>query len=159
MPNHVTTVITGPQKALASLLDDAGRVDFEYLVPPPANLEKGGCSGQHEPGVVCWYSWNVENWGTKWNAYSSEVSEGRLRFDTAWAHPDPVIRALALKHPDVTFSVEYADEDLGHNLGSYEITGTARVERPIDDPNDFAAQLKYGQSYAELRAEWDEDDE
>ncbi len=159
MPNHITTIITGPQQALSSLLDDIGRVDFEYLIPLPENYEQGGCTGQHAPGVVCWYSWNIENWGTKWNAYDSEVTEGRVKFETAWSHPWPVMQALSLKHPDVEFEVKYADEDLGSNLGHYrmkngEQTGEA-FEPQSPEALEFASQLLYGKPYAELRAEWD----
>lgn len=157
MPNHVTTEITGPQTALASLLNDAGEVDFSFLIPPPENIERGDCSGfQHAPGAVCWYDWNIAHWGTKWNAYSSEVTGGKVRFDTAWSHPLRVMLALFDKHPDVAFEVKYADEDLGSNLGHYVVRDGSIVDCPIEDPNEFAAQLKYGQSYAELRDEWDE---
>lgn len=161
MPNHVTTEVSGNHRALVSLVNDGGVVDFSCLLPEPENIERGGCSGSHEPGVVCWYSWNVETWGTKWNAYSSTVTEGLLHFDTAWSHPDPVILALSEKHPDETFEVKYADEDLGYNLGHYFIRGGRRVQETVlDDGSDealeFAAQLKYGQSYAELQAEWED---
>lgn len=158
MPNHITTSISGPQKALSSLLNDAGEVDFSYLVPPPANLETGGCNGQHAEGVICWYTWNTQNWGTKWNAYCSEVAEDRVQFDTAWSHPYPVIEALALEHPDVAFEVKYADEDLGSNFGHYTITADSIVEHEIEDPLEFASQVKYSQSYAELKAQWDDDE-
>lgn len=153
MPNHVTTEIRGDQRALSSLLNDAGNVDFTYLVPEPANLETGGCSGTHAPGIVCWLSWNVENWGTKWNAYDTEVTPGLVRFDTAWSHPLPIIAALSAKHPDETFEVKYADEDLGVNLGHYTVTGGHVVEHPVADPDEFAAQLKWGLSYAEWQGE------
>lgn len=162
MPNHITTIVTGPQQALASLLDDAGKVDFSFLVPPPVNIETGGCSHgftfgervEEQPdGTICWYAWNVNNWGTKWNAYDSEVTEGRVQFDTAWSHPYPVMKALAAKHPDVEFEVQYADEDLGSNLGHYKLHGDEVIEYPVVDPLEFASHVKYGQSYAELQAD------
>ncbi|MFQ9830242.1 MAG: hypothetical protein ACLRXR_09100 [Alistipes putredinis] len=40
-------------------------------------------------------------------------------FGTAWSTPEPIIKALSVKYPDVTFEVEYADEDVGNNVGSY----------------------------------------
>lgn len=165
MPNHVTTEIRcADPRALAALLTDGGEVDFSFLVPPPANLETGDCSGKHEPGVVCWYEWNSANWGTKWNAYSSDVDTERVRFETAWSHPLPVIETLSLKFPRARLEVEYADEDLGHNLGRYamingKIVFDVTPAEGSDAANDFAARLKYGRSYAELRAEWDADDD
>lgn len=115
MPNHITTIITGPATILDHLtrtrtaqeiaeineredkreqffrergqssrftrrtLDPTERIiDFGILIPQPDNLEQDSCSGTHAPGVVCWYEWNPENWGTKWNGYNYkyETSDG-----------------------------------------------------------------------------------
>lgn len=34
-----------------------------------------------------WYRWNIDNWGTKWNAYDVEIYEDTIVFYTAWAPP------------------------------------------------------------------------
>jgi hypothetical protein len=157
-------------------LDDmSGRVvDFAMVIPEPENIFHGGCDGQHphrdESGreLVCWYSWNVDAWGTKWNAYSPEVepTEGdlcRVKFQTAWSHPFPVVEALALKFPDEEIYVEYADEDFGSNLGTYLIKGgeVYGVNQPADynsaEAKELAARVLYGRPYAEVQAEWDAD--
>jgi hypothetical protein len=99
-------------------LDDRGTTNgedypvlvFDLIVPPPANIEKGSCSGKHEDGEVCWYTWHLENWGTKWGAYSQSHYELRyfdsgneaegiygrldLRFETAWSQPTPIFEAI-----------------------------------------------------------------
>jgi hypothetical protein len=153
-------------------------VDFAKIIPEPEDIFQGGCNGQHphpkEGGgfySACWYNWNVEHWGTKWNAYDTEVSgtEGDravVQFDTAWAHPVPVIVALSQRFPDETLEVMYADEDLGYNLGAYtmrngEILSEDDVEPGSEKALELAAQIKYGKSYAEMKAEWgdDEDDD
>lgn len=80
---------------------------FELIVPQPENIEVGGCSGQHAENEVCWYTWNLEHWGTKWGAYNSDHHELRffenvegvyarldLRFDTAWSQPTPIFAAI-----------------------------------------------------------------
>ena len=173
MPNHITNEITcDDQRALSSLLNDGGQVDFAVLIPPPENIETGGCAHHFDrsadpdvpqpDGTVCWYQWNIARWGTKWNAYDQEVTEGKLRFDTAWSHPYPVVEALSKKHPDTKFEVKYADEDLGCNLGHYMIIDGQMTEiedySSYDDKSkEFAARLKYGRSYDEMRAEWGED--
>lgn len=105
-------------------------VDFAAIVPPPPNIETGGCTGTHADGVVCWYEWNVANWGTKWGGYSAsdKALPGdlcELRFDTAWSHPYPIITALAARHPGEPIYVQYADEALGRNLAAYVIIGGA----------------------------------
>lgn len=63
-----------------------------------------------------WYSWSVENWGTKWNAYEQEepvLAPGgksvTYEFETAWATPTPVLKALVDKYP-VAISVNVGGE-------------------------------------------------
>ena len=165
MPNHITIVINAPEEVIAALVDQEAErvVDFNRLVPQPENIEKGDCSGKHAPGVVCWYEWNVKYWGTKWNAYGEEVrSPTELKFETAWSHPVPIIQALHNRFPSATIDVRFADEDLGQNLGHYRIVDgevrpveefTAGSEKALD----FAAQVSYGKSYAEVKAEWEDD--
>lgn len=141
--------------------------DFTMVIPQPANIETGNCSGQHEPGIICWRGWSINNWGTKWNAYDTKFEDhedgtATLQFDTAWSHPYPVLEALSVKFPHHQMGVAYADEDLGYNLGSYFITNGARTELEdlefgSNEALEFAAQIKYGKTYAELRTEWDED--
>lgn len=145
-------------------------VDFEMLVPSPPNKEVGACTRQHAPDEVCWYSWNIDNWGTKWAAYDSEISEPDddgmmiVQFDTAWSHPLPVVEALSRKFPDESIDVMYADEDLGQNLGMYtiqngEITYEAPVREGSPEALELACQIKHGMSYAEWKAQWDEDED
>lgn len=146
-------------------------VTFEKLIPPPdhPDYRSGGCSHAHvsmfNPGVEehpnCWYVWNTANWGTKWGPYDQEVQPGIVRFDTAWSHPFPVIQALSRKNPSAEIHVQYADEDLGSNCGEYwmvdgSITQQTELETRDDEAADFAARVKYGKSYAEMKKEWGE---
>ena len=63
-----------------------------------------------------WYSWCVENWGTKWNAYGDiEVDRKdedfvEIRFETAWSPPVPVYATLAEKFPDLNIAAYWSDE-------------------------------------------------
>ena len=74
-------------------------------------------------GYKNWYDWNRANWGTKWDAYEPYVNamtdEIFLSFMTAWSTPEPIFRKLAEQYPDLLIEIEYADEDLGYNCGSY----------------------------------------
>ena len=70
-----------------------------------------------------WYSWSVDNWGTKWNAGETSYDGGVLEFETAWSTPEPVMIELSDMNPDITFIVEYADEDIGSNCGKYTLKG------------------------------------
>lgn len=113
-------------------------LDFRLVVPDPPNKETGGCSGEHEEGVVCWYTWNLENYGTKWNAYSHSHFQlrwfpddkdevyGRLDlvFETAWSQPTPIFAAIEQRwgvkvhavtqdeggYPDVEYGDPYGEE-------------------------------------------------
>jgi len=71
-------------------------------------------------GADNWYDWAVENWDTKWNAYSVGKWKGnRLYFETAWAPPLKVIQKLSSMFPEATFSIHYVDEG-----GAFDNTST-----------------------------------
>ena len=75
-------------------------------------------SNEQTYGHRTWYSWAIENWGTKWNAYSIDLLPPNvIRFDTAWSTPEPIIKALSKMFPDYKFEIEWADEDTGYNVG------------------------------------------
>lgn len=69
-------------------------------------------------GYASWYDWCIANWDTKWNAYDNET-EGTdcIKFSTAWANPEPVIRKLAEMYPGIKIEHWWADEDTGNNTG------------------------------------------
>ncbi len=74
-------------------------------------------------GTDNWYDWKCFNWGTKWGAYSIEQGEGNsIIFTTAWSTAYPVILELSKMFPEVTITLEYADEDFGYNCGLIEFT-------------------------------------
>ncbi len=66
-----------------------------------------------------WYSWCIDNWGTKWNAMDVEIYTyaNEIRFQTAWSAPEPVIAKLAELFPDITIHFLWSDEDIGSNCG------------------------------------------
>lgn len=98
-----------------------------------------------------WYQWQIENWGTKWNAYdlsrkryydypadtNYDIRTSTIVFDTAWNTPRPVFDALFAKFPDLTFEIHYADEAIGENCGI--IRGKSGVcSENIDRTGDVA---------------------
>lgn len=103
MPNHVTNRIEFPA-ALADAVRERcfrdGSFTFETLIPCPAHVYLADISADDEEDFPCnWDSWNRQNWGTKWDAYSSSLAVdgdvARLTFDTAWSAPRPVVVAFA----------------------------------------------------------------
>lgn len=93
MPNYVTTKLVASDAVIQHLF-------FGYL---------------HSMGFA------KEEWGTMWNAYQTHVEGDMLSFDTAFAHPDPVIKALSERFPHEVIKVAYAGEDIGVNCGYYTI--------------------------------------
>lgn len=95
--------------------DEAYRqhICFENIVPPPDDPayrdEPSQKEAQNSPNW--WYTWNVENWGTKWGSYDTElIDERTIQFDTAWSPPLPVIETLSKKYPQIKFELSSFDE-------------------------------------------------
>lgn len=75
-------------------------------------------------GSQTWFEYCINSWGTKWNACDVEwKSNDHVRFQTAWSMPRPVYEKLHELFPDIQFSVDYADEDIGTNCGTLEYDG------------------------------------
>jgi len=92
-------------------------------------------------GHATWYSWNTENWGTKWNAYNQNDernTEDTIYFQTAWCSPVNLISELSNKFPCVIIKLCYADEDSGCNTGRFTFSKgeTIEVHKPINRSNE-----------------------
>ena len=75
-------------------------------------------------GASTWYDWCWDNWGTKWNSSDAYWEDSKcVSFNTAWNAPTPIFKKLSELFPDVTFTVEYADEDVGSNCGIIKYDG------------------------------------
>lgn len=73
-------------------------------------------------GAINWYRWCILNWGSKWNAYDSYITEqgdccAAIKFFTAWSGVPNIINKLTEMFPTFTFEYKYADEDMGYNCG------------------------------------------
>jgi hypothetical protein len=85
-------------------------------------------------GHCDWYGWQTANWGTKWNAYEQYSDDANvIEFDTAWSTPYSLLVNLSKMFPQVTFEVEYADEDFGYNVGRYVLLNGEIEEENIPD--------------------------
>jgi len=92
-------------------------ISFEKILPKPKDIGDG------------WYDWCVENWGTKWDVSETyENDEGYICFDTAWSTPHEIIFELCLRYTDLTFEVQFADENLGSNCGMYKLQNGEEIE-------------------------------
>ena len=119
-------------------------------------------------GHCDWYGWQTANWGTKWNAYEQhEIDANVIEFDTAWSTPYSLLVNLSKKYPQVTFEVEYADEDFGYNVGKFVLLDGETIDQNIPDGGsqeaiEMAMDIKGDEEYyleSYLVDEADEDGE
>lgn len=156
MPNWVTNRIEAPKYIIDELMsvneNGTDFFDFNTIIPMPSNIFQGDL-GQKERelyGSDNWYDWSYENWGTKWNASdSSRESDIVLTFNTAWAHPFPIINKISRMYPDNEFLIAYADEDMGYNLDVY----TVKNGEPIKE-SSVAEGTSLAQILASLIIDW-----
>lgn len=108
--------------------------DFNTIKSMSDKVFKGDL-GQEELekyGSDNWYNWSINNWGTKWNAcdtyiegmteFSDSTAELRFSFNTAWSCPEPIYSEISKLYPNLSFDVEFADEDIGNNCGTIMIS-------------------------------------
>lgn len=103
-------------------------------------------------GHDSWYDWRIENWGTKWGAYDIYVGENVIEFDTAWNCPFEILDKLAeiCNKFDVGFVGKWADEDCGHNVGTFKTKDGLLYDEPAEDESNKAYEI-----YIELKGESD----
>jgi hypothetical protein len=122
-------------------------------------------------GYADWYGWQINNWGTKWNASDCiEFGDG-IEFNTAWSNPFSLLLALSKKYPEVRFDIRYSDEDFGYNVGEYTLQNGEELECNIPKGGTYEAyvmamDIQYGgvDEYFDCNEEifnelWSEDDE
>lgn len=94
-------------------------------------------------GFPTWYEWSIENWGTKWDVDADFECYGgtiELHFDTAWNTPVPIFKKLSEQFPNLVIYVEFADEDLGSNCGTYALWEGKIQEEELKD-YEFACMM------------------
>ena len=114
------------------------------ITPAQWELGKTAYENQSKYGAPTWYEWAISKWGTKWNAYDCvpcDVADDHteLCFLTAWSAPYPVLRRLSAQYPELSFSHEWADEDIGVNCGRHEYSNGCFMEEFYPKGDDAAA--------------------
>ena len=83
-------------------------------------------------GHPTWFGWANVNWGTKWNAFDTQVlSDDEIVFYTAWLAPMPVLRALSEMYPDSEIGLRYCDEDPFGAMGYASFANGQESDEPI----------------------------
>lgn len=97
---------------------------FQYLRPRPTEEDES------------WYGWNIENWGTKWDANIVdffETDEGiHIEFDTAWGPPTALYEYLY--ENDWEVSAQYYEPGMAF-VGSFDDGAEIYCEYDFNDEN------------------------
>lgn len=117
MPNWCTNnlSVTGDFKQVQEFYEksknEKGEFTLNGLHPLPSNIDENEASAM--PG---WYSWRVNNWGTKWDVdaiVNCEPSEAypslEVSFDSAWSPPVEWLRHVAALYPELEFRMDYME--------------------------------------------------
>jgi hypothetical protein len=136
----------------------------ETTSPSPSNaalIEKYGASD--------WYSWCVENWGTKWDVCDGEAfftvedeTEASGFFNTAWSPPIPVFNKLT----ELEFDIDFLYKEEGAVFAGHYTSdsGDYYVEYDFSNPNwkeeiDDDELVEYLESAYEYYLEYLEEEE
>lgn len=131
MPNHITNCLEishkDPKKIkwLKSCWNKKeNHLDFGKIIPTPKNYYDGSIGFSKDgsvptkeevaaKGQIDWYTWNIDNWGTKWNSYQGTLYDSKdkfvCQFLTAWGPPEPIFDKLT----DMGFEVKGLWKDEG----------------------------------------------
>lgn len=164
MPNYVynsLTIKANNKKELDAFLQKAKHEDGEFsfwnfITPPQEALDSGEYWGTNgwEDGERYgdthnnWYHFNYREWGTKWDAFEVDLSGHYsdelahiITFTTAWAHPEPVFKAIAEQHPELEFDFSW-EEEQGWGGAGIGTSGHFSITEEYDIPNCHAEYVE-----------------
>ncbi len=121
---------------IASLVQGNENQKDKYL-----SMYKTWYNNWKQYGYPDWYDWRINHWGTKWNACYSDSLDTLMpkkgyngsytmeyTFETAGTMPEPFFTALSKLFPDITIEVQYANEDIGADVGMMSFEGGEILE-------------------------------
>ena len=182
MPNWCgnTLVLKHEDPAMIKRAEDAfARGEFcQEFVPCPQALRDTSSPNSNDDvdqliekyGYADWYSFNVNEWGTKWDFGSpdgiNDVQENEivLYFDSAWAPPVRLMEKLEelgfevdlmYYEPGMAFCGRYRDGDDDY----YEYSNMNADEIDIEIPSDINEAFNIAENMRDWEAENAEEDE
>jgi hypothetical protein len=153
MPNWCDNVatITGPASVIKEIKEILKSNDpdlLNYMVPQP-----------RFEGESDWYSWNIENWGTKWEISSPTINEDSddsisFGFMTAWGPPIAAFETWGRGQENVTFQLDYFEPGM-------EFVGTATYDGEFFDDEciNNSSDSEYYKNKVRDEWGWEEDEE
>ena len=107
------------------------------------NLGRTAFQNEQKYGSKSWFEFHIQEWGSKWNSYNSEMAEDNtIEFNTAWTNVKPVVLALSQKFPDIEMNYRWADEDIGLNMGNVTFKGGECIDE-ISFKNDSKEAIEF----------------
>ena len=106
-----------PEPNWATTPNKDGEVPVAREYPYPPQFPKSGKTDDR------WYDWRIQNWGTKWDAYSMCIDDCdmpngfEVEFETAWAPPEEVCNAIREQFDDLSMSWFY--DEPGCEIAGY----------------------------------------
>jgi hypothetical protein len=91
-------------------LEEVATCDDEWVVHRAKEIIQN-IKAFEQTGYHDWYSWNLDNWGVKWdasNCKSKELSDFNtiiFEFDSPWGTPEHFVRELSKLFPNATFEM------------------------------------------------------
>ncbi len=136
MPNWCENrlAIAGSSEEVQKFLDRVGdeiKMLESHLPTPPELLENDGVFTDEQKllfkekyGARDWYDWRVNNWGTKWEIDSANITcdedglYGDIRcvcldFLSAWAPPEEGIISISKMYSRLLFNLSYEEPGMG----------------------------------------------
>jgi hypothetical protein len=183
MPNWCNNSVTfrGEKEDLDKfekfLNDKNGKDWFDFFLPCPQELKDGGPVGlsakpdenakalEEKYGASDWYTWSVNNWGTKWNCDAQDWTRNEdtitFWFDSAWSPPTDLYSFIC-NDTDFSVDAEYHEEGMAF-VGRF-IDGEDETYEysDLDSLNEIPDDLVNNWNIREMledRAVWEEENE
>ena len=117
-PHWPTTPLT--EESAKGLVYDRGKVGE---LPVPATHDRGSHFKSTGRSDDRWYDWRLRHWDTKWDCYDLGMSDHDLphgfevQFNTAWAPPEEICRAMRKQFPDT--DIQWFYDEPGEEIAGY----------------------------------------
>jgi len=117
-PHWPTTPLT--EETAKGLIYDRGEVGE---LPVSGTHDRGPYFKSTDRSDDRWYDWRNQNWDTKWDCYDLGMCDHDLpngfevQFNTAWAPPEEICRAIRKQYPDT--DVQWFYDEPGEAIAGY----------------------------------------
>jgi hypothetical protein len=117
-PHWPTTPLT--EESAKGLVYDRGKVGE---LPVPGTDKRGPHFKSTGKADDRWYDWRLRYWDTKWDCYDLGMSDHDLphgfevQFNTAWAPPEGICRAMRKQFPDT--DIQWFYDEPGEEIAGY----------------------------------------